>query len=648
MNVKSAFSDSNFAFCLLLPSLLLFPDIPRWSFYSSIIFWFYRVMIDRLEWKIPSRYVTGFFSLIFLGVTYLSFDSLIGREPSCSFLVVLLSLKILEYQNDKENGFLILLGFYLVTSKFLFDTNLIWFSLGFPTMILFIYFLLPAEFRIKNRTYAGTYVLKSILLSLPLGLFLFFYFPRFSTDIFNFKAHDNKIQNVGFSETIEPGSVSSLIQNDEVVLRASFIGLRPSINNLYWRGLTLTQQEGLVWKRDLELESTFKLSPTFSLDTPHVQITLEPTYKNWIFSLDQTTDLTSSQMIIYKLPQGIYKSENTIDNRFLYQLKYESTQKRKPVFNENTKVITIKEKPSFELKKLLNQISKESDRSEDIIDQFSEFLIKNSFQYTLSPGDKGQLSIDEFLFKTKQGFCEHYASVTAILLNHLNIPARVVTGYHGGEYNPLGHFWTIRQRDAHAWIEYLDSSNQWRRFDPTAVIAPMRLALGAFDYSKMNNLETISNFSALNLNFTSDSYIRKISYFFEDLNYRWNSVIVNFDIERQKKILKDMKISIPEAILYGMLFTLILSLTLSWFLRNRISMTRSQKIFRLINSHFENYGLAKQATEGPETWKTRASNAFPEQTRKINALFDCYIAEAYANKSSQSNLSRVKQLLRSL
>lgn len=646
MTIKSAFADSNLAFCLLLPTLLLFPDIPRWSFFSSIIFWFYRVMIDKMEWKTPSRLVSGFFSLVFLGITYLTFDSLIGREPSCAFLVVLLSLKILEYRSVEENGFLILLGFYLVTSKFLFDTSFVWFSLGFPTMILLIYFLLPSGFRQKNKTQAGIFVMKSIILSLPFGLFLFFYFPRFSSELFAFKHQNTKVQNVGFSDTIEPGSVSSLIENDEIVLRAKFIGVKPTINSLYWRGLTLTKPKGLVWSRDPNLENDPKISPYFSIEDPHVQVTLEPTQSHWIFSLDYTTDLNSAQTSILKLPMGVYKSESLIENRLVYTLKFRSSLTRPQDVKETP--IILKTTASPALQKLLKQLSLKAKTPEETVDAISEYLVKNQFKYTLSPGDQGQLSIEEFLFQTKQGFCEHYASSAALLLNYLKIPARVIAGYHGGEYNPIGRFWTLRQKDAHAWVEYLDQKDQWRRYDPTAVIAPMRLALGASDYAKMNDADLMNRFSTLSLNLKSSSIIQEITFFFEDLNYQWNSAVVNFDIEKQKRLLREMDITLAEAIIYGMLMTLILSLALSWLLRNRVSISRSERIFHLINRYFERLGLEKQPTEGPESWRQRSLKSLPDQSRKIQALFDCYIAEAYENKSSQSNLKRVKQLLRSL
>lgn len=646
MMAKSVFADSKFAFCLILPTFLLFPDIPAWSFYSSLLFWFSRWVIDKMEWKMPTRFFTGFFALVFLGITYLTFDSLIGREPACAFLVVLLSLKILEYQTTEENGFLILLGFYLVTAKFLFDTNLIWFSLGFPTMILLIYFLLPAGFRQKNTKIAGTYVIRNILISLPLCLFLFFYFPRFSSEIFHLKSQNNKIQSIGFSEELEPGSVSSLVQNDEIVLRAEFINVKPSINSLYWRGLTLTKQDGLSWSRDPQLESKQKRSPMFSKADPHVQITLEPTLKSWIYSLDQTTDLSSNQINIYKLPLGVFKTQTMIENRLVYHLKFQSSSQRS--IDANDGEITLKDTPSPEVKKLLKALSKNAKTPEEIVFHFSEFLVKNSFQYTLNPGDQGKLSIDDFLFKTKKGFCEHFASSAAILLNHLKIPARVIAGYHGGEYNPVGQFWTLRQKDAHAWIEYLDSSNHWRRYDPTAVIAPMRLALGANDFARLSGDEALALLTSRRRDLAGPSSFQKLTYFFENLNYRWNSAVVNFDIEKQKNLLKEMNISLAEAILYGITFTLILALSMSWLLRSRKNATRSQRIYQMINRHFENYGLEKKPTEGPEAWRLRTCQAFPEQSQKIQALFDCYIAESYGNKHSQSNLFRAKQLLRSL
>ncbi len=124
--------------------------------------------------------------------------------------------------------------------------------------------------------------------------------------------------------------------------------------------------------------------------------------------------------------------------------------------------------------------------------------------------------------------------------------------------------------------------------------------------------------------------------------------MVNFDIEKQKRLLQEMNISLAEAIIYGMLMTLILALALSWLLRTRVSIARSERIFYLINKYFERFGLEKQPTEGPESWEQRTLKDFPDQSRKIQALFDCYIAEAYENKSSSSNLKRVKQLLRSL
>lgn len=480
---------------------------------------------------------------------------------------------------------------------------------------------------------------------------------------------EGKAHGVGFAEDIQPGSVSSLIQNDEVVLRAKFINYKPTINSLYWRGLVLTEQEGMQWRRDKNIERLSKPSPPFSTDDTYVNVTLEPTYKNWIFSLDQTTILNSSQKSIFKLPMGIYKSEDSIDTRLIYQLKSKSLLTRPRDKYDST--ISIKENASPEVKKLITFLSKENKASRDeIVNNFSLYLVKNHFKYTLSPGDQGQLTLDDFLFKRKQGFCEHYASATSILFNYLKIPTRVIVGYHGGEYNPIGDFWTLRQRDAHAWVEYLDDNNEWKRFDPTAVIAPMRLSLGANDFAKSADQEILASLGSFRDSFPEDSLLQKIAFFAEDLNYRWNSALVNFDLEKQKKLLEAMNISIPEAIIYGMLSTLILSLSLSWLLRNRRPISRSYKIFQLINNHFESYGLERQTHEGPETWRDRIIQSMFSMTQeeapaapfhrasldqkheqkkqKIKALFDCYITETYKNNSMPNNLSRAKQILRQL
>lgn len=458
MNRNSVFSDTAFAFCLLLPSFLLFADIPTWSFASALIFWFYRLILDRSGWKTPTRWVTGFFAVLFLGINYFSFRTLVGKEASSSFLVVLLGLKVLEYQDSKENGFLIFLGLYLITSKFLLSTDLLWFSLGVPAMVVLLFYLLPQTFRGKNPRLASLFLLRSILLAVPLGVFLFIYFPRVSTDMFNIDANQKKVGSIGFAQEIEPGSVAALASTDELAFRAEFIHQKPTVNNMYWRGLTLTRSKGMKWERDTELDPQTPVYAVIPQESPFVRITLEPNYQQWLFTLDHTVAIAAEGQTIHRNLLGVYKVTSLIDKRLAYQLRTEQSlsYSRSP----NEKPIKIESSNDPEVRQLLKTLKATSRTPEDFINAISDFFSKNRFKYTLTPNDQGSLTLRDFLFSTKKGFCEHFASATALLLNELGVPARVVVGYHGGEFNPVGRFWTIRQRDAHAWIEFVDSKNQ--------------------------------------------------------------------------------------------------------------------------------------------------------------------------------------------
>jgi transglutaminase-like putative cysteine protease len=647
MKSHSIFDDKTLAFFLLLPSVLLFADIPLWAFASAMIFWFYRMIVDRLGWRIPSRFITGFFSLVFLGITYFTFKTMIGRDPACAFLTVLLSLKILEYRNPSERAFPILLGFYLLTSKFLYSTDLVWFSMAFPSMVLLIYYLLPDVYRKRFPRSAGLHVLKSIVLSSPLALFLFFYFPRFSSNLFNFKTDPQRQGQVGFADDVHPGSVSSLAETDEIAFRAEFLNLKPTINSLYWRGLTLTRPDGLRWQRDLQLDPARPRTTILPSVQSQVRVVLEPHYKEWIFTLDQTTSARSDQYSILGSPLGVYKVSNLVNQRIVYETT--SLQGLTRPQHPEEKPILMKNPIDPELQPLLRQLIKGRPTPGIVVDRISDYFVQKHFKYTINTGDSDTLTLADFLLRTQKGFCEHFASSAALLLNAVKIPARVIIGYHGGEYNPIGRFWTIRQRDAHAWVEYLDENKLWHRYDPTAVVAPMRLSLGAALFAQFReDTMTQEQFKALALAAQQQSIFDQIRYQMDELNFRWNSALINYDIDRQKEFLREMDINLGTAILLGMLVALLLSLMMSWLFRVRHKQSRSQRILNAINRDLAPLYLERFPTEGPLAWKTRLQKALPDYAPEMAQLIDYYIIETYGGSPSKENWMAVKKILRTL
>lgn len=647
MNQLSVFDDRIFAFCLLLPTFLLFPDIPLWAFATALTFWFYRLVLDRAGWRIPSRFVTGLFSTLFLSICYLNYKTLVGREVSSTFLVIILALKTLEYRDLKERGFLTLLSLYLLIAKFLFDTQLIWFSIGFPAIITLLYYLLPSSFRHHQKKSAGLFLIRSLLLASPLAGFLFFYFPRVTPESLNLIADSSRQGRIGFSAEVEPGSVSSLSQNNDVAFRAEFKNLQASPNSLYWRGLTLTLADGMKWRLDGTQDSTNVVYAIIPENVPQVTITLEPNEGSWLFTLENTTAVASDQITILSGPLGTYKSQGFFENRILYSLKVQQGPTRERTASE--KLIVVKPTTDPETLQLLAELSKGTKGPRNLVERISDFYIKEQFRYTLSPQDDGTLSLHDFLFKSKKGFCEHFASATALLLNNLGIPTRVVIGYQGGEYNPIGRFWTIRQRDAHAWVEYLDENNLWHRYDPTAAVSPLRLSLGALPHQQVEqeNL-TIEKINELQYGQRQQAWFESINFYIENLNHQWNHFFVNFSLEKQKDLLEQLDINPGSAILSGMLLTLILSLSLSWLLRTRQKLPRSLRIYNLMNETFKQYDLQNKKAEGLMEWRKRLINAFPKKQNFIETIFECYIAEAYANRPSKENWKRAKRAVKAI
>ena len=156
------------------------------------------------------------------------------------------------------------------------------------------------------------------------------------------------------------------------------------------------------------------------------------------------------------------------------------------------------------------------------------FFAQGGFEYTLTPQRLGRDSIDELLFSTRQGFCGHYASAFVDLMRAGGVPARVVTGYQGGEWNPIGHYLTVRQSDAHAWAEVWLPERGWLRADPTAVVAPQRLSreMLAFEDSGGDG-ERLRG---------SARWLAIVLQTWDTVNFWWQDDVVGFNFTRQLKV----------------------------------------------------------------------------------------------------------------
>ena len=268
-----------------------------------------------------------------------------------------------------------------------------------------------------------------------------------------------------------------------------------------------------------------------------------------------------------------------------------------------------------------------------IVNTALSYFNRQGFQYTLEPPLLGTNNIDEFLFETRQGFCEHYASAYTLVMRAAGVPARVVTGYQGGERNPVGGYWIVRNRDAHAWAEVWLAGAGWTRVDPTAAVAPQRVELGLADALPAAERPL--------LDLPAD-WLRPLRQGWDYLNNGWNQWVLGYDFQRQRRLLGALSPSL--ASLKGMLWAMLAGaalilggLALTLFRPGRRAPRDAvERLYARFLARLEAVGLSKGAAEGPSDFAARAARDRPDLAGPIRSITGRYIALRYGGGPEQA------------
>lgn len=643
------------AICLFLSTLLLFPDVPIWCFSLGILFWLWRLFCHIFDFTIPSRTITGVLSFLALAVILLDFRTLMGKEPAASFIVILSGLKALEFGEDSEKDFLVLLGFFLTSSKFLFSYDLMYLILSIPIYAFLTLNLFPVAWIKANRKSALGYLGKIILLATPMAALMFIFFPRITKTLLEMPTN-TRYGSSGFSDSVSPGSISQLSLSNEVVFRLELFNKSFNLSELYFSGLTLERNNLMSWSYTRSSDSVYKSYDPVDVD---YKIILEPHMKNNIFSLKGTDRMISEGNNIYHDSNFNFRFDAFLEKRAFIQASIGSPKIKmdEGVFSRNSEMpdlSALTPEQQDQLKKLIQTVKGTKRTPEEIRTAWLDYFANGRFEYTLNPGLQAQLNIHEFLFKQKKGYCEHFASALALLLRLSHVPARVVIGYHGGDFNPIGKFWTIRQKDAHAWVEFIGSNRKWIMVDPVSVIAPQRIELGSALYgSIMNDLLTEDEIKS---KMKGEDVLSRLSMWFDNVNYRWSSFLLEFDFEKQKDILRSLNLSLGSALIIVLVFLFLVSVGLNLFQRRGQKRKFTELCFLELNNWAAQYNLQKKETEGPMTWLDRLSKELPEKNKlvysDIKRAFDLWIQVSYGPNGSESaskrSLSEIRKTLRSI
>lgn len=519
--------------------------LPIWIAGAWLLCALWRVQVHRGRWSRPGRIVkTGVVVASLVGIRW-SYGSFIGLEPTVALLIACFTLKLIEAATRREAYLLLFLGYFVALTEFLFEQGL-----GTVLYMLVPISLLSAALIALHQQdplrFSWLPLRSAAMMStqaLPLMLLLFLVFPRIGP-LWKVPLPSDQART-GMTDTMGPGDIAQLSQSDALAFRAVFTGRAPAQRDLYWRGLVLDRFDGRAWRandfNDMPFQQIYSAQPKLTGSSIEYEIFLEPTYQRWLFALQVPEVVTQNAYLTmdYRL-----LAKDIVADKFVYRARaYPQTpfevqidpRLKKHELNLSGSHINSSENSNPRTRQWAEQLRARFADDRELIDFVLSNYRTQQFFYTLKPPLLGDNSIDEFLFDTRRGFCEHYASSFVFLLRAAEIPARVVVGYQGGEINPLTGTVLVHQFDAHAWAEAWLEGEGWVRFDPTAAVAPQRIenglerAVAAGEFLEQQPLSASR--------YRSVSWLNDLRHRIDAVNYTWTRWVVNYRDDTQLTVL---------------------------------------------------------------------------------------------------------------
>jgi transglutaminase-like putative cysteine protease len=501
----------------------------------------WRLQVERKRWRLPPAWIRIVLAMLcFIGVLA-SYESVSGVGPGSALLAVMAALKLLETKQRRDQFVLLFISIFLIMSSLLREQYL-W---SLPYLLAGVLFTMTAWLRMSDmrRVPLRQSVMtggRLIAYAIPLMLAMWVFFPRIATPFWAVPI-DTSSASSGLSDTMSPGDVSSLSLSEAVAFRVDFDGEVPPQHELYWRGLVLYNFNGRTWTgREPNVDSTARRSIEVNGDPVSYTITLEPTRQQWLFALDVPYEWEWRQNIRMGRHHDLSRMQ-PIDQRFNYRLTSYVDYRLARELNSNERgwYTRLPDGANPRTVALAQQMREDAGSAETFINRVLRMFNTDDFYYTLEPPPLGSSPVDRFLFDTKRGFCEHYASAFAVMMRAAGIPSRIVLGYQGGEVNPMGEYMIVRQADAHAWTEVWLPRRGWYRIDPTAAVAPERIEEGRYG-AMMDGVAASWGLNA------PTQWIYQLQMTWDALNTKWNEWVLAYGPDQQGNFMEWLGMDEPD------------------------------------------------------------------------------------------------------
>ncbi|MCU4639313.1 transglutaminase family protein [Acinetobacter courvalinii] len=643
-------------FCVLAALGLIL--IGQVSFIPVTLSGLWGIVWLTLVWRYHKQKITPMpklllvaFTLVSVALIYIQYQSLLGVEAGVAFLTTCLFAKSLESKNTRD--LLIVFNFALfVSASLLLYSQAFWMAMivfGALLMCLMgLYRIQTDLFKQKNQTRNQLkqdirQILKFVGIATPFFILLFMFFPRLPP-LWAIPIQQNHA-TTGISDRMSPGDIAQLSQSSALAFRviAPMYDL-PGRPELYWRALVLDQYDGSTWSSSFDNQQ-LKRIPVSSRRVSYQYLPADE-QANWIMGLEYSIP-QERYLQLYQdnsiRPSRLVKRNQPIHLLWLGQTAAELVYLSPRQLELNTRFDQGRDRKAQQLAQALFQQNQK--QPEKYLQSVLSWYRKNGFSYTLTPGTLSEDRIDQFLFSSRKGFCEHYASSFVMMMRYVGIPARVVTGYQGGQWAPDRQSWEVRQLDAHAWSEvYLDG--KWQRVDPTAMIAPQRIDTGMQDYlAQDQNVWGEGQTQAWRLQ--QFKFLKNMRIWSDYLSYQWQSKVVGYDAEKQKNWLSRLGLDSS----YGYVIILVVgigSILLiygGWYWWGQRG---KQKQYQRLIIQFEKQlprHLHKYPAETFHSWIQRIAVLVEEQTpfEQVTVLYQKIV---FLEQNDQLNIQEFKRLLK--
>lgn len=589
-------------------------------------------------WYQPGRLLRTALALFLTGAIFKEYGTLLGRDAGLAMLASLTAMKFLEARNLRDFMLVVFLSYWLIAGDFFHSQ-----SLGHGAYMVGATLLCTAtlvQLNLDNQRtpryslrLAGTLLLKA----LPLMLIMYLLFPRIQGSLWGLPS-DAYAGRTGLAEVMRPGSINQLSQSTEPAFRVEFEGDKPPNRDLYWRALVLWDTDGREWRQGkaLPLERGKTINTG---EAVNYTVTLEPNNKPWVMSLDRPA---STPRNTYRKAGYVLQSKTLVRKRIRYDVQSRALYRTNNLSSTTRlRALALPDNTSDRVRGLAKQWQQTSKNDRGTVQKALHHIRNNEFVYTLKPPLLGQNPVDEFLFESRRGFCEHYATAFVTLMRAAGIPTRIVVGYQGGEYNETGNYMIVRQSDAHSWAEVWLPNEGWVRVDPTAAIAPERIELG-FDAVRRLRSQGLPLGSlapdvlrrAIELGFMARTWLRS-RLLWDAVNLEWYRWVSDYGWSRQEKFLNFLGVHAPTwlGLFAGTVGgVVVVTFGIGWLMRRRKGPTEpSLVLYKKFCRKLEKAGLKRRPAEGPKDFAQRSSQRLPEIQNQIHAITSLYTKLRYGD-----------------